>query len=84
MEFIIGMELKYPRPPHDLSEAIKLAMCIVRPAKEFLPACRNLILDHHRSILEKHLKEAKNEDVRAAILNLFTDLTKERKSNEPG
>ena len=81
MEFLSAMDIKFPRAPRDLSEAIKIAMCM-GPAREFPKVARNLILDHHRTIMERHLREAANEDVRVALTKLFIDLTQE-KTNEP-
>lgn len=71
-----AMSFKYPRPPKSLSEAIDIAIRIA-PAQEFRTVALNLIVYHHRSIVEQHLKEAKFEDARASILKLFNDLTKE-------
>jgi hypothetical protein len=77
-----AMEFKYPRPPASLTEALKIGMCCA-PAREFLPVTKNLIVDHLRSVVEQHLREANSEDARAAIQKLFDDLTKE-KTNGPG
>ena len=74
------MELDFSREPEEprtLDEVIMFAMCI-GPLRDFLPSALQLIVQHHRRIVEQHLREAKTEEVRSAIMNLFTDLTKEK------
>lgn len=75
-----AMEFKYPVPPKSLYKAIGIAVCIHPNPREFPTTAKNLIVDFLQSVVQQHMKEARSEEVREAILKLFNDLIKESPS----